>query len=133
MTVCAWVYDDYYCWGISQNYRGVYKDKDEALQMLRGSRHENENLELMDLKTNGFTKYRWKSYYKLVRERIEPGDPEHDSSGDTKNIREWLVYKYGKPEERVRVEYKPYDPENYTDDTRRIFEMGYWSTDLDDD
>lgn len=93
--VMAWVYDNYYCWSIYDNCRGVYKDKEEALEMLKGGRYENQNLELMDLDTLGYTRYWWRPNYIVRTENIENTDPEYRKDKPSGNKREYLKYKWG--------------------------------------
>jgi len=63
--IAAYVYDDYYCNGIRSSYRGLYQDEEEAKLMLRGDRHDKQNLELFDLITHAYSLYKWESLYEL--------------------------------------------------------------------
>ena len=86
-NVLAFMYDDYYCWGVSQNYRGVYDDEEEALDSIIGGRNENQNLELLDLETKGFKLFTWQNTYDI--EEIEKPDDVYDLKphiGETKTL-----------------------------------------------
>ena len=65
MPVIAFIHDDYDDVGVADNFRGHYKDIEEALNLLRGGRFgTNNNLEIMDVETFGWRHYRWKPDYK---------------------------------------------------------------------
>lgn len=64
MTVLAFIYNDYYCYGIQNSFAGRYADEKEAKNILLGDRYgQNCNLELLDLENCGITKFYWKPKY----------------------------------------------------------------------
>ena len=101
MTVHAFMYNTYYCWGIRQNYRGVYKDIDEALNSLHGDRYENQNLELFNDQTGEWGRYKWKPTYELEWTGSAHSIQDGDANCITKSkraVKLTLVYKSGVPE-----------------------------------
>jgi hypothetical protein len=63
--LAAFVYRDYYCYGIKDSFRGLYSDKEDALSVIRGTRDDYVNMELMDMETAGIEKYNWIPLYDL--------------------------------------------------------------------
>lgn len=120
MTVAAWVYDNYYCWGISSNYKGVYSDQEEALEVLRGGRWTHQNLELLDLSTLGFTVWKWEPIYEYNSEYLD----EKDEDGTHKK-KETLTKRYDKTAVPIELKYG-YGGEKLDPDHQILFDAGYW-------
>lgn len=75
--ILAFCYDTYYCWGLQQNFRGVFDDIDEAKDSIVGGRSENQNLELINSETLEFQRYEWIPLYEIeyvIPEGIEYRD-----------------------------------------------------------
>ncbi|MGI9570107.1 MAG: hypothetical protein ACR2PH_10320 [Desulfobulbia bacterium] len=63
LKLTAFLYDDYYCWTPRGTFKGVYDDEEDALNQLRGGRHENQNLELYNPNNGEWKSYTWTPYY----------------------------------------------------------------------
>lgn len=68
MRYLAFMYDDYYCWGIQQNFIGAWHEEEGILNFVIGATYENQNLEILDTETLGFKRYVWKPIFKEKRE-----------------------------------------------------------------
>jgi len=147
MTVLAFMYDDYYCYGIQKNFKGLYDDENEAKEQLLGSRSSNQNLELMDTDTYGFKSFRWSSKYDDKSEYIFFDEKtglrikkENAPSTAILKSRNWLEEKYPAYGEKKRIieEYntewevvtsqEPKENRDYDE----AYKMGWWSEYEDD-
>lgn len=72
-AVIAFTYDQYYCYGIKSSFRGIYKTENDVFASIIGGRYEFQHLEIMNIETLGFKKYRWEPEYVYTEERQEDG------------------------------------------------------------
>ena len=63
MSILAFLYEDYYCYGIRSSFAGEYSTEDSAKRSVRPGR--GDNLELLDTGTLAFKRYKWDSYYEI--------------------------------------------------------------------
>src|SRR5882762_8877653 len=66
MTVAAFIYDDYYCYGLRASFAGLFSNLSDAREFTLGGRYTRQNLEVMDLETCGISKYTWLPLYEVI-------------------------------------------------------------------
>lgn len=115
MSCVAFVYRDYdRNGGVMDTFSGIYSDAEDARNALKGDRYDRANLEIMDLETCGFTRWRWTPLYVIEATR--------DAAG---NRVEALAHRWDKD--------KPNIPQIWADnrliDSVKIFyEAGEWES-----
>ena len=130
MSVLAFTHDDYDDVGISSNCRGVWNDDREVREFLRGGRYEKTNLEILDLDTMGFSKYRWHSMYEYRSECLANPLPraEWDSKWCSTITKHFLTLRYVEPKEEFEISYN--EVQGKYDDPR--YYEGWWDWHLED-
>lgn len=68
----AFLYQDYYCYGIGVSSVGNYNSVEDILEYICGKKGELENLEILDTVTGGFSRYRWKPKYIVEGNKLVP-------------------------------------------------------------
>lgn len=123
--IAAFVFKQYYMWGVKDNFRGIYDDEEQLLIMLRGSR-EYCFLETMDLETLEFHRYEWQPTYELKDNR----DPEvflekGTRAGDlTKEVSHKLVQRW--PPDKKPPEVIPFSYEWLENTVNTVAKMKYY-------
>jgi len=147
MQFMAFMYDDYYCWGVQTSFKGNYDSLEDATNTLRGNRYENQNLEVLDNESGAFHVFRWQPKYKLESksyyvQTLKDGKSVPISaekyadlctqSFNSENIEDiefgiklksWLVSRFDKTPEIIQ------DSDEEFEDYEKL---GYWSTDTED-
>jgi hypothetical protein len=97
MNKCAaFLYQDYYCYGIKRSFAGLYDDDEDALSCIRGTRDVKINLELFDLESCEFQRYRWIPLYE--------DHGKYEEGPSLKRIC-WLTHRWDETKPQIDLEW----------------------------
>lgn len=127
MSVLAFLYEDYENNGIENCCRGIWKDEEDALFHIKGSRYGLKNLRLFNLETHSWKEYKWEPTY-ILREGEWIYHPWNKSE---KITRKFLRYRWGYKGDKVEeIEILPpsnYKASRFGPEHDALYDAGSWS------